>query len=60
MFVRNLANVVRKFHNDEDGMEAVQGVMIAAIGAVVLAVLYTKWDKTIKPWFDGKIAAVLR
>jgi hypothetical protein len=32
----NLTDVLRGFHADEDGMEAVQVVMVVAIGAVIL------------------------
>lgn len=31
-----LSDAVCLFHNDEDGMEAVQVVMVVAIGAVIL------------------------
>jgi Flp pilus assembly pilin Flp len=32
----NLLNVARQFNNDEDGIEALQVVMIVAIAAIVL------------------------
>ena len=32
----SLSAAVRLFHNDEDGMEAIQVVMVVAIGAVIL------------------------
>jgi len=52
MSLHKLASTIRMFHADEDGMEAIQGVMIAAIGAVVLAVVIKKWP-SIKSWFDS-------
>jgi len=32
----SVTNTLRGFHTDEDGMEAVQVVMVVAIGAVIL------------------------
>ena len=32
----NLTKSIRKFHNDEEGLEALQVVMIIAIAAVIL------------------------
>ncbi len=34
--VTKLSNVFRKFHSDEEGLEALQVVMIIAIAAVIL------------------------
>jgi len=39
----------RAFHEDEDGMETLQVVMIAGISAVILLVLVAFW-KDIKGW----------
>ena len=35
----NLTNLFRKFHNDEEGLEALQVVMIIAIAGMVLCAL---------------------
>lgn len=48
---------VRNFVQEEDGMEAIQVVMIVAIAALVLVVLMTFWDK-IKGWADTAIGII--
>ena len=45
---------VRTFVQDEDGLEAIQVVMIVAIAALILIVFMTFWDK-IKGWASGMI-----
>jgi Flp pilus assembly pilin Flp len=40
------------FHEDEDGMETIQVVMLIAIAAVVLIVLKAFWGE-IKTWVKG-------
>ena len=47
-----MQNAIRKFHNDEAGLEALQVVMILAIAAVALIAVKTQWT-TIKGWYDG-------
>lgn len=47
----NLNNAVRKFHNDEAGLEALQVVMILAVAAVALIAVKTQWT-TVKGWYD--------
>jgi Flp pilus assembly pilin Flp len=45
------------FHNDEDGMETIQTVMLVAIAAIVLIVVIKFWD-AIKQWLSdmwGKV-----
>jgi Flp pilus assembly pilin Flp len=48
-----LTDISRTFHNDEDGLEAVQVVMIVAIAAMVLVAMgkfgndIIKWAKTV-------------
>jgi Flp pilus assembly pilin Flp len=37
----NLTNLLRKFHNDEEGLEALQVVMIIAVAAMVMIVAAT-------------------
>ncbi len=41
MKTTDLKNAVRTFHSDEDGLEAVQVVMIVAIAAMILLVVST-------------------
>ena len=36
MLISKLTSAVKAFHNDEDGLEAVQVVMIVAVAAVIL------------------------
>ena len=47
----NLNNAVRKFHNDEAGLEALQVVMILAVAAVALIAVKTQWS-TVKTWYN--------
>ena len=41
MKTSNMLNVARQFNNDEDGIEALQVVMIVAIAAIVLIAVMT-------------------
>ncbi len=41
MFKQQLTKTLAAFHNDEDGLEAVQVVMIVAIAAIVLFAVMT-------------------
>ncbi len=38
--IRRVRNVVSRLHNEEDGMETLQMVIIMAFGAIVLAFSY--------------------
>jgi len=49
----NLNNLVRKFHSDEEGLEALQVVMIIAIAAVVL-IAATAVGQGIVDWTKDK------
>lgn len=51
---RTLSQAVRAFHDDEDGMEALQVVIIVAIAAVILGLLKIFWPQ-IKSWFTGAV-----
>lgn len=42
-------NRLAQFHRDEDGIEAIQVVMILAFAAVVLVAAWAMWG-TIKQW----------
>jgi len=48
---------IRKLHDDEGGMSALQVVMILAIAAVVLGVIKLAWNP-VKNWFLKNIANV--
>jgi Flp pilus assembly pilin Flp len=48
-----------RFHRDEDGIEAIQVVMILAFGAVVLVAAWAFWDK-ISGWASGLIDGLLK
>jgi Flp pilus assembly pilin Flp len=60
MKTSNLLNVARQFNNDEDGIEALQVVMIVAIAAIVLIAVMTvgqevmTWAKEKKDELLGK------
>lgn len=45
-------DAVKAFHDDEDGMETIQVVIIVAIAAIVLVALLKFWD-AIKEWVKG-------
>ena len=53
MKATNLKNVVRQFNNDEDGIEALQVVMIVAIAAIVLIAVMTVGQE-VMTWAKGK------
>jgi len=48
-------NALAAFHNDEDGLEAIQVVMIVALAAIVLIFLkITIWPK-VKDWVTTQV-----
>jgi Flp pilus assembly pilin Flp len=48
-----LTNLIRKFHHDEEGLEALQVVMIIAIAAMVMIACATL-GKSAVTWMQGK------
>ncbi len=50
--VRNAQASIKRFHDNEDGLEALQVVMIIAVAAVALIFVKKNWNDSIKPWFD--------
>ncbi len=50
---QNARNSISKFHNDEDGFEAVQVIMIVAIAAIVLVGVMTVGQE-IMDWLKEK------
>jgi len=53
MSLSNLTQSLRTFHEDEDGIEAIQVVMIVAIAAIVLIAVMTTGDEIYK-WMKDK------
>lgn len=47
------SSLIRNFHQDEDGIEAVQVVMIVAIAAIILVAMMTVGNK-IYGWMEKK------
>lgn len=56
---QSVRDSLHAFHDDEDGMETLQVVMIVGIAAVILLVLITQWKK-IQKWFGGKTDEVIK
>jgi hypothetical protein len=57
--MNRLRRSIRKFHEDEAGMEALQVVMIIAIGAVILLAIVKLWP-TVKSWFSEQTSEVIQ
>lgn len=55
--ISDMRQNIERFNRDEDGMEAMQVVMIVAIAAMVLIALKVFW-KTIWSWADGLVSKV--
>jgi hypothetical protein len=53
----NLRNRLTAFHKNEDGMEALQMVLIIAIAAIVLALVVRMWP-AIAQWVTDMINSV--
>jgi hypothetical protein len=53
-----LKNSLKMFHEDEDGLETIQVVMIIAIAAVVLIVVKLYWND-IKQWAGNLLTDLL-
>jgi len=56
--VSHVFGQIRKFDQDEDGIESIQVVMILAFAAVVMVAAWAFWDQ-IKSWADGLIKSIL-
>ena len=52
-------NTVRKFHEEEDGMEAIQVVMIIAIAAIALAIIQAVFPD-IRRFFKDAMDKILK
>jgi len=51
----NLKSVAKSFYNDEDGLEAIQVVMIVAIAAVILVGLMALFNGSVSTWIMEKV-----
>jgi Flp pilus assembly pilin Flp len=49
----NFSNLVRKFHSDEEGLEALQVVMIIAIAALIMIAAATVGKEAVT-WMGNK------
>lgn len=54
----NLKQAAAKFHNDEDGLEALQIVMIIAIAALVLIAIKNKWPE-VRDWMNEQVDGIM-
>lgn len=52
MNTNKLRTAMRRFHAAEDGLEALQVVMILAVAAVALIAVKSRWDD-IRDWFHS-------
>lgn len=52
--LKRMSKAVRSFHEDEEGMETIQVVMLVAIAALVLITIKMFWGK-IKQWATGNV-----
>jgi Flp pilus assembly pilin Flp len=57
--MRDLTKSLRAFHEDEEGMEALQIVMIVAMAAVCLIAIVKFWP-TVKTWFSKETSEVTK
>jgi len=54
----SFSRAIRGFHEDEEGLEALQVVMIIAIAAVILLFIRMYW-RQISNWFAGLISQII-
>ena len=56
----SIKTLAKQFHEDEDGLEALQVVMIIAVAAVALIFVKSQWDGDggIKQWVTELISSV--
>lgn len=50
--------MIRRIHEDEEGLETLQVVMIIAIAALILGLLKLFWP-SIKQWFSNLVNAII-
>jgi Flp pilus assembly pilin Flp len=49
-----IRKALARIHRDEQGIEALQAVMVMAVAAVVLALVKTQWP-SVKTYFTTKV-----
>jgi hypothetical protein len=47
-----LSSWLKRFHQDEDGIETLQIVMIVGVAVVILLVIVVFWEQ-VQTWFSG-------
>jgi len=52
-------NRLRRLHEDEEGMESLQIVMIVAIAGVIFALVRVYWVR-IRVWYRSSVDSVVR
>jgi len=50
--IQQINQTLRRIREDERGMEPIQVVLILAVAAVVIAVLWNFWESDIWPYFE--------
>jgi len=56
--MRNFFKAIRSFHEDEEGLESLQVVMIVAISAVILLAIIKLWPR-VQEWLGRETDKVL-
>lgn len=58
MRTEHAAQALQAFHEDEDGMETLQVVMLVAVAALILIFIRARWEQ-IKGWVSGVLGNIL-
>jgi hypothetical protein len=53
-----IRKAVAKLHRDEQGIEALQAVLVMAVAAVILALVKNQWP-SMKQYFIDKVNAII-
>ena len=56
--IQQIKETLKRIREDERGMEPIQVVLILAVAAVVISVLWKFWDSTIWPYFTDSVEDV--
>ena len=56
--IQQIKQTLKRIREDERGMEPIQVVLILAVAAVVIAVLWSFWESDIWPWFENVMGKV--
>jgi len=57
--ITKITTSLKKFHNNEEGLEALQVVMIIAVAALALLIVKSRWSQ-ISTWFQQKVDEVIK